>query len=33
MPNEQADVNIKTAKKSNGEERPRRTRRKAVETD
>ena len=33
MPNEQADLNIKTAKKSNGEERPRRTRRKAVETD
>ncbi|MBR1753772.1 30S ribosomal protein S3 [bacterium] len=33
MPNEQADLNIKTSKKSNGEERPRRTRRKAVETD
>ena len=33
MPNEQADLNIKTARKSNGEDRPRRTRRKAVETD
>jgi len=32
MPNEQADLNIKTAKKS-GEDKPRRTRRKAVETD
>ena len=33
MPNEQADLNIKTAKKSGSEDRPRRTRRKAVETD
>ena len=33
MPNEQADLNIKTARKSNGEDRPRRTRRKAVETE
>jgi small subunit ribosomal protein S3 len=33
MPNEQADLNIKTAKKSNSEDRPRRARRKAVETE
>ena len=33
MPNEQADLNIKNTKKSGSEDRPRRTRRKAVETD
>jgi len=33
MPDEQADLNIKSAKKSVADDRPRRTRRKAVETE